>query len=92
MFAVNRFNTEICKLSDIAKQLDVKTKDLIIIHDNVFIARCCNKGIIEDVVKRALQKDIRVLELYNDIRNACRILLGKDFIWKEATPGRKASE
>jgi len=92
LFAVNRFNSEICKLSDIAKQLDVKTKDIIILHENVFITRCYNKGVIEDVIKRALMKDIRVLELYNDIRNACRILLGKDFIWKEAIPGKKAAE
>ena len=89
LFAVNRFNTEICKLSDVTKQLDVKTKDIILIHDNVFISRCYNKGVIEDVIKRAYQKDIRVLELHNDIKNACRILLGKDFIWKENTQGRK---
>jgi cellulose biosynthesis protein BcsQ len=92
VYAVNRFNTEVCKLSDVARQLDVKTKDIILIHDNHFISRCYNKGIIEDVLKRALQKDIRVLELYNDIRNACRILLGKEFIWKETTPDRKPTK
>lgn len=87
LFALNRFNTEIGTLSEAARQLGVKTKELIIIHDSVFIAKCCNKGIVEEVIKRALQKDIRVLELYNDIKNACKILLGKEFIWKE--PGRK---
>jgi hypothetical protein len=79
-------------LGEVAKQLGVKTKDLIVIHENVFFSRCYNKGIIEDVVKRALLKDIRVLELYNDIRNVCKVLLGKDFIWKEASKGRKKVE
>jgi hypothetical protein len=92
VYALNRFNSEICKLSDVAKQLDVKTKDIIIIHDNHFISRCYNKGIIDDVIKRALQKDVRVLELYNDIRNVCRFLLGKDYIWKESAQGRKSAE
>jgi len=87
IFALNRFNTGIGTLSDVAKQLGVKTKEIIIIHDSVFIAKCYNKGIIEEVIKRALQKDIRVLELHNDIKNACKILLGKEFIWKET--GRK---
>lgn len=90
LFLVNRFNTEIGKLSDVAKQLGVKTKEIIIIHNNVFISKCYNKGVIEDVIKRALQKDIRVLELHNDIKNACKILLGKDYIWKES--GRKEVE
>jgi len=89
VYAVNRFNSEVCRLSDVAKHIGVKTKDIIIIHDNHFISRCYNKGVIEDVMKRALQKDIRVLELYNDIKNACRILLGKEFIWKETAPNRK---
>lgn len=89
LFAVNRFNTEIGKLTEVSKQLDVKTKDIIIIHENVFISKCCNRGVVEDVVKRALQKDMRVIELHNDIKNACRILLGKDFIWKETTLGKK---
>lgn len=92
LYVVNRFNTEIGKLSEVAKQLGVNTKEIIIIHDNVFIAKCCNKGVIEDVIKRALQKDIRVIELYNDIKNACRILLGKDCIWREAAHGRKEAE
>lgn len=87
LFLVNRFNTNISKLSDVARQLGVKTKEIIIIHDNVFISKCYNKGVIEEVIKRALQKDIRVLELYNDIRNACKILLGKDYIWKETAQG-----
>jgi cellulose biosynthesis protein BcsQ len=90
LFVCNRFNTGIGKLSDVAKQLNIRTKDIIIIHDNVFISRCYNKGIIEEVIKRALHKDIRVLELHNDIKNACKILLGKEFIWKEA--GRKEAE
>ena len=88
LYVINRFNTDICKLADVAKQLGAKTKDIIIIHDNVFITRCYNAGMIEDVIKRVLLKDIRVLELYNDIRNACRILLGKDFIWKDTTSGK----
>jgi len=92
VYAVNRFNTEVCKLSDVAKQLDVKTKDVLLIHDNHFISRCYNKGIVEEVIKCALQKDVRVLELHNDIRNACRLLLGKDFIWKETAPSRKTAE
>ena len=87
LFVLNRFNTGIGTLSDVAKQLGVKTKEIMIIHDSVFIAKCYNKGIIEDVIKRALQKDIRVIELHNDIKNACKILLGKEFIWKE--PGGK---
>jgi Flp pilus assembly CpaE family ATPase len=92
LFAVNRFNTEICKISEIEKQLGVKSRDLILIHDNVFISRCYNKGIMEDAIKRAYLKDLRVLNLHNDIKNACRKLLGKDFIWKEPSRGKTAAE
>jgi Flp pilus assembly CpaE family ATPase len=92
LYAVNRFNTEISGLSEVARLLGIKTNELIVIHENVFIARCCNKGVFGDVLKRALYKDLRVLELYNDIRNVCRNLLGKDFIWKEVAKGRKSDE
>jgi len=92
LFAVNKYDSEICKISEIEKHLGVKSKDFFLIHENVFISRCYNKGIIEESIKRAYLKDARVLNLHNDIKNACRKLLGKDFIWKEPIQGRNSIE
>lgn len=82
-FLLNHYNSKIQPYSKVASYLGVPPKQLLSLTDSYWIQSCANKGVTEDIYIHALSHDVKVNFLLNDIKRACKILRGKDFIWKE---------
>lgn len=82
-FLLNRYNSRIMSYAKVASYLEVKQSELLSLTDTHWFPACANKGMTEDIYMHALSHDLKVNFLLNDIKRACKILRGKDFIWKE---------
>lgn len=82
-FMLNHYDANILQYQKIAKALNIPSNKLLLLHESLWITKCSNKGILLDVIMKALSNDVRVHYFINDMKNICRIIQGKNFIWKE---------
>jgi len=71
IYIVNNYDPIISSLDKIAKLYSIKRKDIITLHYNPYIQRCCNKSVMEDAFISAIKKDVRTVNLLADMDKLC---------------------
>ncbi len=82
LFLLNNYDPIISPYKKVANKLGVPHNKLIVLHHNPYIAKCENTGKIDTPFIKALENNMSVVQLRNDMKQACKIILGKEFTWK----------
>lgn len=78
MLLVAKYAPGIAPLKELAKQAQYKLRGCCKIHYNPLITKLCNTGQLDTILYYILNKDVRVLELNNDIRECLSYLMSID--------------
>lgn len=68
MFLCNRYSDITIPLRDVSKDLGVKHVNMCKLHNNPWIMKLADAGKLDELVPYVIQKDPRVIELNNDMR------------------------
>lgn len=82
LFLLNNYDPIISSYKKVASKLNISSNKLIVLHHNAYIAKYINLGKIDAPFIKALENNMSVIQLRNDMKQACKIILGKEFVWK----------
>ena len=68
LYICNEYSDIVMPLRDMAKHIGVAYTNMCKLHYNPWIAKMCEAGNLDDIVKFTIQKDPRVIDLNNDLR------------------------
>lgn len=77
MIIVNRYCEEIDALRNISKQIGVAHLNVCKVHQNPYLVKASNSGEGLTVLPWVLEKDPRVIELNNDLKEICQYIMSK---------------
>lgn len=78
MLLVAKWNEEISPIKTLATEAQFKLRHTCKIHYNPLITKYCNSGQLDTVVPYIIQKDPRVVELNNDMKECVQFILGEN--------------
>lgn len=85
MVVVNRYNEEIDALRNISKKIGMAHANVCKLHYNPYITKYANTNESATMLPYVLQKDPRVVELNNDLREMCQYVVSNmegSFKWE----------
>lgn len=83
---VNTFDENIISIRQAAKKFGFSPRYTVKVHWNPWIQKMCNEGKLLELVYSAMDKDPRVLELRQDLKEMCQLIMsiaGMRFRWVE---------
>jgi cellulose biosynthesis protein BcsQ len=75
MLLIAKYNDEISPVAKLAKQAQFKMRATCKIHYNPLITKYCSSGQLDTIIPYILQKDPRVVELNNDLKECVQFFL-----------------
>lgn len=86
MVIVNRYDDAIIGVRPYAKKCEIEVRNVCKLHYNPFIAKACNENFLVDIVPYTYEKDVRVLDIRNDlyeIMTWCQSKSGRKTRWEK---------
>lgn len=75
MLLVPKYNEEIAAIDTLAKEAQFSKRATCKLHYNPLLVKYCNSGQLDTVIPYILQKDPRVVELNNDLKECIQFIL-----------------
>lgn len=85
MYVINRYDEQILALRNISSLIGVKHNAMCKLHYNPNIVKHCFDGNLQSIIPYVMEKDVRVVELNNDLKEMCQFVMsvmGARFKWE----------
>lgn len=86
LIVINRYDDAIIGIRPYAKQCGVETKHICKLHYNPMVVKSCNENFLAEIVPYAYEKDMRVIDLRNDLKEMMSWITsmsGRKLVWEK---------
>lgn len=86
MVVINRYDDAVIGVRQFAKHCGIETKFICKLHYNPLLVKSCNDNFLAEIVPYAYEKDIRVLQLRNDLKEMMSWVTntsGSKLVWEK---------